>query len=230
MKKQILVADEDQLILYALAKVLKDDGCEVKTAATVPDAIEKLSQSSYNLCILDVNLADSNGQGLMKMIQDTCPEVKIILMAASYLDSPEFSERNFEAITKGACHFISKPFDLSEVTEVVHQVLTGEESFFIGNRFASSGFGKKPRKAPREPLKENISFRLSVICQGISTRLSVEAQTVDISDSGIGLLTPYPIKESQVIGFDEKINNRTGVVAWSKMVDEENCRAGVKFA
>ena len=46
MKKQILVADEDQLILYALSKALKDVGCEVKTAATVPDATETLSGSS----------------------------------------------------------------------------------------------------------------------------------------------------------------------------------------
>lgn len=231
MKKQILVADEDQLILYALSKALKDVGCEVKTAATVPDAIETLSGSSYDLCLIDVHLADSNGhEGLMKIIQDTCPETKIILMAASYLDSPELSEVNFKAISNESCHFISKPFDLSEVTEVVHQVLTGEEGFFSGYRFASSGFERKPRKAPRQLLNENISFQLSVIFQGISTRLFVEAQAVDVSDSGIGLVTPYPLQKSQVIGFDEKLKNRTGVVAWSKMTDEENCRVGVKFA
>ena len=230
MKKQILVADEDQLILYALSKALKDDGCEVKTAATVPDAIERLSQCSYDLILLDVQLADSKDQGLLKVVRDICPETKIILMTTSYHESPEFSQVNFTAITNGSCHFISKPFDLCEVTAVVHQVLTGEEGFFADQGFASSGFERKPREAPREPLLENISFQLSAIFQGISTRLSVEAQTVDISDSGIGLLTAYPLKEAQVIGFDEKIKNRSGVVAWSIMVDAENCRVGVKFA
>jgi CheY-like chemotaxis protein len=230
MKKQILVADEDQLILYALAKVLNNDGCEVKTAATATTAIEKLSHHSYDLCFFDVHLTDSNGQGLMKMIQDICPETKIILMAASYLDSPELSEDTFEAITNESCHFIPKPFDLSEVTEIVHQVLTGEESFFTGHRFTSNGSEEKSRRTPRESFNKNISFRLSVICQGANTRQCIEAQTVDISDNGIGFLTPYPLQESQVIGFDEKIKSRTGVVAWSKMIDEENCRVGVKFA
>jgi hypothetical protein len=79
-------------------------------------------------------------------------------------------------------------------------------------------------------LNENISFQLRVIFQGISTRLFVEAQAVDVSDSGIGLVTPYPLQKSQVIGFDEKLKNRTGGVAWSKMTDEENCKVGVKFA
>jgi len=44
------------------------------------------------------------------------------------------------------------------------------------------------------------------------------------------LLSQYPLKEFQVVGFDEKMGNRTGVVVWSKMVDEENCRIGVRFA
>ncbi|MEJ2268603.1 MAG: hypothetical protein P8Y04_02385 [Desulfobulbaceae bacterium] len=56
------------------------------------------------------------------------------------------------------------------------------------------------------------------------------AQVVDISDRGIGLLSQYPLRESQVIGFDEKMNNRTGVVVWSKMMDEDNCRVGIRFA
>ena len=89
---------------------------------------------------------------------------------------------------------------------------------------------KENQEKPQATLEENISFQLSVIFQGISTRLFVEAQAVDVSDSGIGLVTPYPLQKSQVIGFDEKLKNRTGVVAWSKMTDEENCRVGVKFA
>ena len=230
MKKQILVADENQLILYALAKALELDGYEVKTVATATDAIERLSHRPYDLCLLDVHLVDLNGQGLMKTFQEVYPETKIIFMTASYLDSPEFNADKFEAITNGSCHFIPKPFDLSEVTEIVHQVMVEKESFFSNYRFAGSGSGEKSRKTPRKFLNDSISFGLSVICEGISTRLSLEAQTIDISSSGIGLVTPYPLQESQVIGFDKKLKNRTGVVAWSKMIDEENCRVGVKFA
>ena len=130
----------------------------------------------------------------------------------------------------GACHFIAKPFNLCGIKEVVLKVLAEEENFHTGFRYNGSGFVKKSRKHPRKPCSENIPFQMSVIDQGNFTRWSLEAKAVDLSDSGIGLLVQYPLKESQVIGFDEKMGNKTGVVAWSKMIDDENCRAGVKFA
>ena len=65
---------------------------------------------------------------------------------------------------------------------------------------------------------------MSVIDQGNFTRWTLEAQAVDISVSGIGLLSKHPLKESQVVGFNEKLGNKTGVVVWSKMVDEESAK------
>ena len=74
MKKHILVVDKDPLILYALTKALKDDGCEVKTAETSSDAIEKLSYCPYDVCLLDGQLTDLNGLDLIKVINDICPD------------------------------------------------------------------------------------------------------------------------------------------------------------
>jgi DNA-binding response OmpR family regulator len=230
MKKQILVVDDDQLILYALARALKEEEYEVETADTASEALKKISFFPYDLCLLDVHLSDMNGLELMRKIKDSCPDTKIIIMTASCLDSSELSENNNKAIANGACHFIPKPFNLGEVTDVVNQVLTGQNNLEAGFRFTGTGFEKRSRKNPRKPYEENIRFQMSVIDQGNYTRWSLEAKGVDISDSGIGILTQHPLKESQVIGFDETLGKKTGVVVWSKMVDEENCRAGVRFA
>jgi CheY-like chemotaxis protein len=229
-QSSILVVDDDQLILYALARALKDDAHVVETADTATAAIKKVSECPFDLCLLDVHLTDMNGLELMKRIRETCPETKFIIMTASCLDASELSENHNEAIANGACHFIPKPFNLWEVTDVVQQVLTGKENFEVGFRFTGRDFEKKSRKTPRKPYKENIRFQMSVIDQGNYTRWSLEAEAVDISDSGIGLLSQFPLKESQIIGFDEKMGNRTGVVAWSKMIDAETCRAGIRFA
>jgi CheY-like chemotaxis protein len=230
MVQNILVVDDNQLVLYGLAKALQSDALAVETAATANKALKKLSFCAYDLCLLDINLPDLNGLELMKMIRDVYPNTKIIVMTASNLDSPEISENINAAIANGACHFIAKPFNLNDVTEVVQEVLTGKDDFHTGFRFTDSGFVKKTRKQPRKPYKEKISFQMSVIDQGNFTRWSLEAQAVDISDGGIGLLSQHFIKESQVIGFDEKMGNRTGVVVWSQMSDEDNCRVGIRFA
>jgi len=231
MKKRILVVDEDELILYALAKALKDDGCEVKTAATINAAMEKLNHCSYDLCFLDMDLTKFHGPEIIQKIRGACPNTKIIFMTVDHINPDELGENFLGAITSdGSCHVILKPFNLYDVTEMVQNVLAGKLTHLNPYRFIDSDFEKKSRKHPRKPWKEKIFFQTSVIHQGVNTRLSVEAEALDISDSGIGFLTPYPLRESQVISFDEKLDKKIGVVAWSKMIDEESCRVGVKFA
>ena len=230
MKNHILVVDDDQLILYGLAKILKNDGCEVITAGTATEAIEKLSFCPYDLCLLDVHLPDMNGLELMKIIRSMCPKTKVVIMTASFVDFSELSDNNSKAIANGASQFIPKPFNLCDISDVVQQVLQGKESFTAGIGFTGTVAEKRSRKTPRSPWNENIFFQMSVIDQGEYARKSLEAQAVDISDSGIGILTRHPLKESQVVGFDDTMGNRTGVVVWSKMIDEENCRVGIRFA
>jgi len=230
MKKQILVIDDDQLILYGLAKTLKEQDYDVQTANNATEAIEKISFSPFDLCLLDVHLPDMNGLKLMRKIKDRCPHTKIIIMTASCLDSSELSENNNKAIANGACHFIPKPFNISDVTDVVNQVLSGEQKLEAGFRLTSSGFEKRSRKNPRIPHKENIQIQTSVIDQGNFIRWTLVAKGVDISDGGIGLLSQYPLKESQVVSFDEKMGKKTGVVVWSKMIDDDTCRLGIRFA
>jgi len=228
MTKNILLVDDNQLVLYGLAKAL-ECSFTVQTASSAQIAFKKLSFCPYDLCILDINLPDINGLELMKMIKDFCPNTKIIMMTASNLESPEISANITTAIDSGICHFIAKPFNLCEVNEIVEQVLDGTDTFHTGFRFTGKDFVRRSRKSSRKPFAQSIFFQMSVIEDGSSVRRSMAAEAVDISETGVGFLTQYPIKKSQVIGFDETLDNKTGVVAWSKMVDEKNCRVGVRF-
>ena len=229
MNKNILVVDDNELMLYGLLKVLQAESFTVQVASTAQTALKNLAYCSYSLCLLDIKLSDFCGLELMKIIKDVCPHTKIIIMTTSYLDSPELSENINTAIAIGACHFIAKPFNLCDVTEVVRQVLAEGENFNTPFRYNDSDFTEKSRKHPRKCYIEKIPFQMSVIENGVPTRWSLEAKAVDISGSGIGLLSRYPLEKSQIIGFDEEMDNRTGVVVWSLMIDEENCRVGLEF-
>lgn len=230
MKKKILLVDNDQLILYALSKTLENDSCEVSVAASANTAIEKLSSCPYDLCLLDIHLRDCNGLQLMKIIEEICPKTKVAIMTADCLDYPDLSNDICDVIEKGACHFIVKPFELCDVVDVVRQLLFEEQDSQEGFRFTGNGFAKKTRKNHRSPFYRNFRFQMTVIHQGESKRLSIDAKSIDVSDGGVGLMTTYPLKTSQVIGFGEDLDRRTGVVAWSSMIDDHTCRAGVKFA
>jgi DNA-binding response OmpR family regulator len=231
VKEHILVVDDDELILFGLKKILTNKSFEVETAATASLAVEKIKKCPYGLCLLDIHLPDFNGLELMKIIKDICPETKVIIMTASYNDSnDDLSESIQLAIKNGACQFITKPFNLAEIPDIVERAIEDEENFHTGFRFVGNTFVEKKRKSPRAPYHESINFFMTVIDQGESKRWTMHAKSVDISDRGIGLLTNYPLKESQIISFGDDLANKMGVVVWSTMFDTNVCRAGIKFA
>lgn len=56
----------------------------------------------------------------------------------------------------------------------------------------------------------------------------IECTIVDISKSGVGIITNYHLDPGNIIKLDLKNNTYTGVVMWSMRVDD-NIRAGIKF-
>lgn len=230
MNKNVLVVDDDQLILYGLARALKQGAYKVQTASSATMAVDKLGLCPYDLCLVDLHLPDLNGIELMRIIKDICPRTRIIVMTASCADFPEFREHMAEAIQNGACHFIPKPFNLSEVTEIIDRTLTGEGEFHPDLMARADEFFKTTRRSNRKPHGEPVNFWMTIIEEGEARRKRFAAKSVDIGEEGIGLLSRYPLMVSQVVGFEEELEYRSGVVVWSTLLDNQTCRAGIKFA
>ncbi|MBU0679923.1 MAG: response regulator [Proteobacteria bacterium] len=229
MKKKILIIDDDQLILYGLQKALRRQTIEVTTAATAGAAMDKLCACLYDLCLLDIHLPDYNGLELMKAIRHICPKTKVIIMTASYMGDDELSANIKQAAENGACHFMTKPFDLSEVKDMIQQALA-DEDFHTGVRFTDNAFVKKTRKLQRSPHSQGMKIAMTVLGEGETQRRYASARSVDISNSGIGLLTRYPLQVKQILSFRANRADKTGIVVWSTMQENNTCRAGVRFA
>ena len=229
MKKKILIIDDDQLILYGLQKGLRQEGVEVATASSAGVAMEEFSLCPYDLCLLDIHLPDYNGLELMKEMRQICPKTRVIIMTASYMGDDELSANITEAVRNGACHFMTKPFDLSEVRDIVQQALHNED-FHTGFRFTGNAFVKKSRKFPRTPHSQELHMAMTILDEGETQRRYIRARSVDISTGGIGLETRYPLRVEQILSFRVDMIDRTGIVVWSTMEENGICRAGVRFA
>ncbi len=229
LKKRILIIDDDQLILYGLAKVLTDDFHEVKTVTTATAALDELAASCYDLCLLDLHLRDLSSLGLANFIRHSYPQTRVIIMTTCRLDVPALDKNIKELRQSGVCQFIAKPFDLSDLLGLVNHLLGSEDEMHSGFRYTPVTAGRRTRKCRRAAVDRYLPFQLAVISQGQTQRWVIEARTTDISDTGIGLTTRYPLKATQVVSFGKPMDERTGIVVWSSMVDEKTCRAGIKF-
>jgi DNA-binding NtrC family response regulator len=111
---KILLVDDENLILYSLAATLRHDGSEVTAVANGKDALCEIRRSPFDICFLDVNLPDANGFDLMKIVQETSPATRIIIMTAV-----DLNDGQMEYLHNNECHFLPKPFNLEDVRSLV---------------------------------------------------------------------------------------------------------------
>jgi DNA-binding NtrC family response regulator len=128
VKKHILIVDDQTLILFSLADILKSGSVEVATASTALKALEIVTAfPCYDLCLIDLGLPDMNGVELIKEIKKISPASRFIIMTGRYYSERDLFENMKEAVDIGPCRLITKPFDFDEAMEIIFQVLAEEQ-------------------------------------------------------------------------------------------------------
>ena len=229
MKKKILIVDNNQLLLLGLSRALNNPFLEAVTAPSGANALEEINSNSFDLCLLDTHLSDFNSFDLLETINDSHPNTRIILMTTNHFDQREMNVNMQKTVTKGCYDVITKPFCVCDILDRVGIALKQRGDFQL-NAGCRKNEADGKRKKVRRPFVEGITFFLTVIHEGEERRWAMPAQSIDISDDGIGLLTQYPLKKSHIIGFGDDLDRKSGVVAWSLRQDEQHYRAGIKFA
>ncbi|MDX1710133.1 MAG: nitrogen regulation protein NR(I) [Rhodovibrionaceae bacterium] len=119
----ILVADDDRAIRTVLSQALGRQGYEVRTTGTAQGLWDWVDAGEGDLIITDVVMPDENGLDLIPRIKSRRPELRIVVMSAqnTLLTAVKATER-------GAFEYLPKPFDLTELVEVVNRALNAPAS------------------------------------------------------------------------------------------------------
>lgn len=115
MKKHvILVVDDEQEIRNLFYRFLGRKGYQVHLAGSIEEEREILKSLTPDLIFLDIHLLDGNGLEELHMLKPICDSCKVIMMSAF-----DQSEERKEAFDSGAIDFLSKPFSLSRLNQVI---------------------------------------------------------------------------------------------------------------
>jgi DNA-binding NtrC family response regulator len=109
----ILIVDDDDLARKNLSRLLQKEGFQVSTAKTGSSALDRLSESSYDLVMTDLVMEDVNGLELLTRIKNQFPDTEVILITG-YASIPTA----IEAIKKGAYHYLEKPVRPAEMVNL----------------------------------------------------------------------------------------------------------------
>ncbi len=114
----VLVIDDEPVVRDAIRLVLEEEGLRV---ALVPDAETALLNRALDTCrlvICDVMLPGATGIEVVRAIRARRPAVPIVLITG--FATAEVAARSREA---GATAFLAKPFDDTELLDLVRRVL-----------------------------------------------------------------------------------------------------------
>ena len=114
MAPTILVVDDDAAIRVLLVDVLVDDGYAVRTAVDGVAAVRVFVEHRPNLVLLDIAMPRLRGIETLLVIRELSPETKVIMLSGK---ADETEARRALAI--GAFDYISKPFDLAYLRQVI---------------------------------------------------------------------------------------------------------------
>ncbi len=114
----ILVVDDEKLIRWSLKERLTREGHSVTEAEDGRATAACLDAELPDLVLLDMKLPDTDGLTILRSVQERSPELPVIIITAySTVDTA------VEAMRLGAYDYISKPFDMDELTITVKRAL-----------------------------------------------------------------------------------------------------------
>jgi len=115
----VLIVDDETLIRWSLAQTLQARGYDVIEADSAREALERLTErDDIGVVLLDLKLPDSKDLSLLRWLRQCYRHSRVILMTAH--GTTEVLE---EALRAGAFRAVSKPFDLDQMVEIVHDAV-----------------------------------------------------------------------------------------------------------
>ncbi len=116
----ILVVDDDTDILALLEMSLASDGFKVITASNGENGLQKAKVEQPDLILLDVMMPQMDGLEVIKRLKDNTETSAIPVL---WLTAKTQTEDKLRGLEIGGDDYITKPFDLREVTARINAVL-----------------------------------------------------------------------------------------------------------
>jgi two-component system response regulator MprA len=118
---RILLADDERELVAVLSRYLRNAGHEVCTVTTGGlDVLPAYDRFHPDVILMDVLMPRFNGITISHALVSRNPAVKLVLCSGSISGDHPF------LATSGACRFLAKPFDFSEVKTLLESLAPAE--------------------------------------------------------------------------------------------------------
>ncbi len=127
MSKQILVIDDDLAIRKSFALALEDADCQVDTAESGEEGVDKASNTKYDLIFLDLKMPGINGVETLIRLRDGGHKMPIYIITAFH---EEFMDQLRVAADEGyEFEVMQKPIESQDLISITKAILEGARAY-----------------------------------------------------------------------------------------------------
>ncbi|HKZ01912.1 MAG TPA: sigma 54-interacting transcriptional regulator, partial [Pyrinomonadaceae bacterium] len=114
----ILVVDDEPVLCEKLELFLRKRGYRVASCSTASEALERVTQESFDLILADASAPGPFGLQILDQIKARGGNENIVVISAYAT-----IDQSVEAMRRGAADYLTKPFELHEVANVVERII-----------------------------------------------------------------------------------------------------------
>jgi DNA-binding NtrC family response regulator len=183
MSEKVLLVDDEEDFLEAVAERMRARGIEVSTTTSARDALEMIEEKTFDAIVMDLMMPELEGTEALRAIKNKKRELQVILLTG-YVTL----EQVLQAMRVGAMDIMEKPPDLDVLTQGIKEAHEKKEEILAEKQaekelkkkhitILRGGLKMKPRVFivdDEEELVQTLSERLTVRDYDVSTSLSGE--------------------------------------------------------
>ncbi|GBE56919.1 MAG TPA: response regulator [Euryarchaeota archaeon] len=171
---ELLVVDDDPKMVEGLVEILEGDGYRVEAFEEPKTALSEAKERRFTIALVDLIMPGITGLDFLNELRKARSDTKVIIITG--FGSVESA---VEVMKAGAADYISKPFKINEIQNVIKRTL--EEIRFekdLPRALEASGAGKII-KAISNPIRRGVVLLLA---SRVQMRFTDIKNTLDVDD------------------------------------------------
>ena len=123
-KRTILIADDEPEVVQLVRMILEWEGYTVVAAADGLKTLERVETHNPDLILLDVRMPKMSGLTVLEHLAKSEAVAIPVIMLSVVTTQPDVRS----ALQRGAVAYLTKPFELKEMTRLVEQILEMDDA------------------------------------------------------------------------------------------------------
>ena len=193
-QNNILVIEDDEIVSRTIERCLRGDEFHVTIAGTGVEGLQKARRQPPELIILDVIMPGMDGYAVCREVRadPLLKEIPILFLTAKSKDDDKIT-----GFTAGADDYLSKPFNLDELTLRVRAILrrtrniSSQRNDEATRPFSLGGLFNKPKSSAHEKVEaEQETSKHTITIRGFI----LDTQTYELSTAKGNKLRLTPVQ------------------------------------